>query len=325
MSVPQIAIVGRPNVGKSSLLNRFARQRVSIVAPVPGVTRDRVTALIELDAPLDTPPGTPQRLVEIVDTGGYGAYTTEGARFDDVGADLAELAPEIETQIEAAVEHAWLILLVVDVQAGMTALDQSIAALLRRHGQAHRVVCVANKVDSDKWVADAQDASRLGFGETFAVSASNGFGVRQLLEALYDRLPPESEAVPEAPGEMKLAIVARRNAGKSTLINRLAGESRVIVSEIAGTTRDAVDVRFEIKGRTMIAIDTAGVRKHKSFADAVEMYAYDRVLAAIVRADVAVFRSSPRSFNGSTSPRSSPSTSGISSRRSSSPPTTSTT
>jgi GTP-binding protein len=177
----------------------------------------------------------------------------------------------------------------VDVQAGMTALDQSIAALLRRHGQAHRVVCVANKVDSDKWVADAQDASRLGFGETFAVSASNGFGVRQLLEALYDRLPPESEAVPEAPGEMKLAIVARRNAGKSTLINRLAGESRVIVSEIAGTTRDAVDVRFEIKGRTMIAIDTAGLRKQKSFADAVEMYAYDRAIAAIVRADVTVF------------------------------------
>jgi GTP-binding protein len=281
--------VGRPNVGKSSLLNRFARQRVSIVAPVPGVTRDRVTALIELDAPLDTPRGTPQRLAEIVDTGGYGAYTSEGARFDDVGADLAELAPEIETQIEAAVEHACLILLVVDVQAGMTALDQSIAALLRRHGQTRRVVCVANKVDSEKWVADAQEVSRLGFGETFAVSATNGFGVRALLEALYERLPPESEAVPEPPGEMKLAIVARRNAGKSTLINRLAGEPRVIVSEIAGTTRDAVDVRFEIKGRTMVAIDTAGVRKHKSFADAVEMYAYDRVLAAIVRADVAVF------------------------------------
>ena len=289
MSVPQIAIVGRPNVGKSSLLNRLARQRVSIVAPVPGVTRDRVTALIELDAPLESPPGTPQRLVEVVDTGGYGAYTVQGARYDDVGADLAELSPEIEVQIRAAFQQATLILLVVDVQAGLTALDLAIADLLRREGIAPRVVCVANKVDSDKWVADAQEATRLGFGETMSVSSTNGRGVRELTEALYERLPPEDAAPAAAPDEMKFAIVSRRNAGKSTLINTLAGEPRVIVSEIAGTTRDAIDVRFEIKGRTMIAIDTAGVRKKKSFADAIELYAYGRMLAAIARADVAVF------------------------------------
>ena len=288
MGVPEIAIVGRPNVGKSSLLNRLAGQRVSIVAPEPGVTRDRVCALIEVDPPVETPRGTPVKLAEFVDTGGFGAYTAQGKRFDDVGADLATLAPDIEAQIGVAADRAELILLVVDVQSGLCGLDGEIGTRLRRHGQADKVLLVANKVDNEKWVPHSLEAAAMGYGPPMCVSATSGYGMRELLEAIYYRL---GAAVGDAgpPDEMKLAIVAKRNAGKSTLINTLAGEPRVIVSEIAGTTRDAIDVRFEIEGRRMLAIDTAGVRKHKSFADHIELYAYHRMLEAIRRADVAIF------------------------------------
>ncbi len=293
MSLPSVAIVGRPNVGKSSLLNRLARQRISIVSPVPGVTRDRVGAVIEIDPPSETPRETPPAFVEVIDTGGYGAYTAEGSRYDDVGEDLATLAPQIEAQISAALSEAAVVLFVVDVQSGLTALDHGVADLLRRRGAAKRVVAVANKTDGEKWLAAAQEASALGFGAPMAVSATTGFGMRALLSDLWRRAgaaeadrPPESAPAP--PAEMRIAIIARRNAGKSTLVNALAGEPRVIVSEIAGTTRDAVDVRFEIDGRHMIAIDTAGVRKRKSVADPVEFYAYERMLGAVDRADVAV-------------------------------------
>ncbi|MHC4320284.1 MAG: GTPase, partial [Planctomycetota bacterium] len=284
MPLPQIAIVGRPNVGKSSLLNRLARQQVSIVAPEPGVTRDRVSAVIEVDAPLDSPPGTPSKLAEVADTGGFGAYTAQGKRYDDVGCDLATLAPDIEAQINAAAHEADVILFVVDVQSGLCGLDHEFAKLLRRHGDAGKIVPVANKVDSDKWIPDSVEASALGFGPPLCVSASNGYGLRELMEDVYGRIASVTDAEPEPDQEMKIAIVAKRNAGKSTLINTLAGEPRVIVSEIAGTTRDAIDVRFDIAGRRMLAIDTAGVRKRKSIADDVEAYAYHRMLAALRRA-----------------------------------------
>jgi GTP-binding protein len=287
--LPQIAIVGRPNVGKSSLLNRLARHKVSIVAPEPGVTRDRVSAVIEIDAPLETAKGTPPRLAEVVDTGGFGAYTAQGKRFDDVGADLATLAPEIESQINVAAERADVILLVVDAQSGLCGLDHEIAAKLRRHGDNSKILLVANKVDSESWLADAVEASTLGFDEPIYVSAANGYGFRDLAGRIWQRLDATGNGEPDPEGEMKIAIIAKRNAGKSTLINALAGEPRVIVSEIAGTTRDAVDVRFEIAGRTMLAIDTAGVRKRKSISDDIELYAYHRMLAAIRRADVVVF------------------------------------
>ena len=288
MPLPQIAIVGRPNVGKSSLLNRFARHRVSIVAPEPGVTRDRVSALIEVQSPKGAPEGTAPRMVEFVDTGGFGAYTALGKRFDDVGSDLASLAPDIEMQIMIATDRADLVLLVVDAQAGMSRLDGDIATVLRQEGRTDKILLVANKTDSEEWVIDGADASSLGFGAPLPVSATNGFGLDGLLEALWHRLPPEGVGERRDDQEMKVAIVAKRNAGKSTLINTLAGEPRVIVSEIAGTTRDAIDVRFEVDGRPMVAIDTAGVRKRKSFADDIELYAYKRMLAAIRRADVVV-------------------------------------
>ncbi|MCH8342821.1 MAG: ribosome biogenesis GTPase Der [Planctomycetes bacterium] len=289
MTVPQIAIVGRPNVGKSSLLNRLARQRVSIVAPAAGVTRDRVSALIELDGPLEGSKGTPSKFVELVDTGGYGVYTADGQRFDDVGADLTILSPQIEDQIRVAMDQAELVLLVVDAQSGITGLEHAMAAMLRQQGVAGKVLLVANKVDSDKWIAHGLEAAGLGFGQPMCVSARTGYGTRELLDALYERVSLDPKREPESPQEMKIAIVSKRNAGKSTLVNALAGEPRVIVSEIAGTTRDAIDVRFEIEGRTMLAIDTAGVRKRKSFADEIELYAYHRMLAAIRRADVVLF------------------------------------
>lgn len=290
MSLPQIAIVGRPNVGKSSLLNRLARKRVSIVDPTPGVTRDRVSTIIEIEPPLETPKGTPTRLVELIDTGGYGVYTAEGARFNEVGADLATLTPDIEYQIRLAREQATLILFVLDSQVGITSLDVTVARMLREEGVQDKILLLANKVDSEDWLAHGLEAAGLGFGEPVCCSATSGYGTRRLTDAIYERLSQDNEDVPgdESPDEveMKIAIVGKRNAGKSTLINALAGEPRVIVSEIAGTTRDSVDVRFELEGRRMLAIDTAGVRKRKSFADSIEYYAYHRMLQSIRRADV---------------------------------------
>jgi GTP-binding protein len=293
MSIPRIAIVGRPNVGKSSLMNMLAGAKVSIVDPTPGVTRDRVSSLIELAG---EKPTDPVKIVEVTDTGGYGVYTAEGARFDDAGEDLSALTGAIEGQIAAAVERADLILFVVDAQSGITALDMTIGKLLRekllggRKGSHAKIVVVANKVDDNKWEADAVEASRLGFGEPMLVSAKTNFRRRDFREHLYEIVPAAGHDAPAGPGggypEMRIALVGRRNAGKSTFVNTLAGEERCIVSEIAGTTRDSIDVRFEMDGRALVAIDTAGVRKRTKFADAVEHWAFHRCLLAIGRADV---------------------------------------
>jgi GTP-binding protein len=313
MRLPRVAIVGRPNVGKSSLLNMLARQKVSIVDPTPGVTRDRVSAVVELDDPTADGPG---RLVEIVDTGGYGVYTAEGGRYDDAGEDLSALTGQIEAQIAAAVENADLILFVLDAQAGITSLDDTVAQLLRERtaGGKRRasegkgagksaggerpavpVQVVANKVDADKWEAHGLELAALGLGEPWLVSAKVNYMRREFRDRLHARLASvEAErggfgvGEDESGGrpEMKVALLGRRNAGKSSFVNALAGEERVIVSEIAGTTRDAVDVRFEMDGRTMVAIDTAGVRKRSKFADAVEVFANMRAKASVERADV---------------------------------------
>jgi GTPase len=287
MALPRIAIIGRPNVGKSSLMNMLARARVSIVDPTPGVTRDRVSTVIELVAPDRI---ADSKLVEITDTGGYGVYTEAGKQFTDIGEDLGRLTDDIEAQIGEAIESADLILFIIDAQTGITPLDETVARLLRERGGERRVLLVANKVDGENWEQHAYEAAQLGLGAPIMVSAAHSYMRRQFLETLYDAVPEVSDADRQREDNLvKLAIIGKRNAGKSTLINALAGEKRVIVSDIAGTTRDAVDVRVQRDGITFLAIDTAGVRKRKSLADDVEWYALHRALRSVRRADVVLF------------------------------------
>lgn len=274
--LPKVAIIGRPNVGKSSLLNSLANRRVSIVDPTAGVTRDRVSHVVEL------PPaeiGGNPRHCELIDTGGYGIYTGD--------EDLSVLTSGVEGQIIQAMDEAQIILFVIDAQIGITALDQEVARLLRQNmTRKDKVVLVANKVDHEKYAADAMEGMKLGFGEPILFSATTGLNKLGLQRMLSDRLDFTADSPPPPEPEMMLAIVGQRNAGKSTLVNALAGVERVIVSEMAGTTRDSIDVRFDMEGKSFVAIDTAGVRKRKSMADDVEYYSYHRALRAIRRADV---------------------------------------
>ncbi len=263
----------------------LAQARVSIVDPTPGVTRDRVSIHVDLVPPIDRlgkheDPEDYAKTVEIVDTGGYGIYTD---RDDDL--DSKELTSSVEYQITQAVRTADVILFVVDAQSGILPLDETVTELLRRAGVVDSVKLIINKVDSEKWEAHAADAMSLGFEHFCLISAETGYNKREFLGLIYDSVPEQTET-PAPPAEMLLAIVGKRNAGKSTLVNALAGEERVIVSHIPGTTRDSVDVRFEINDRVMIAIDTAGIRKRKSIQDDVEYYSTHRALRSIRRADV---------------------------------------
>ncbi len=262
MPLPMVAIVGRPNVGKSSLLNMLAGRRISIVDPTAGVTRDRVQTLCEYEGVY----------FDLVDTGGYGVV------------DRDDLGDQVEQQIRYAVEQATLILFVVDAQAGVTALDQSVAEWLRRCSKP--VVLLANKVDSPDTHTELADLVRLGFGEPLAISAVHHLGLADLREQIVEKIRPFSDGSTPAEPVMKIAIVGRRNVGKSSFINALAGQERVIVSEVAGTTRDAVDVRFDRDGHVCVAIDTAGVRKRGRMADDIEYYGYHRAQLSIRRADV---------------------------------------
>ena len=293
MPIPRIAIVGRPNVGKSSLLNLIAHERIAIVDPTPGVTRDRISTIVSLPHPEMT---GPDREAEIIDTGGYGVYVADGKRYNEIGEDLASLTHDIESQIAQAVTTADLILFAVDAQAGITSQDEAIAQMLREQklgtrthdGKETPIYVVATKVDDSRWEPHAYELSALGFGVPFLVSSTTKNFRRQFLDELYGITPVNTDE-PEPDVDMKIAIVGKRNAGKSTFVNAMAGEPRVIVSEIAGTTRDAVDVKLEIGGRSILAIDTAGLRRKKSFQDQIEWYALERAQRAIQRCDVVVF------------------------------------
>ncbi|MFQ5463356.1 MAG: ribosome biogenesis GTPase Der [Phycisphaerae bacterium] len=259
--MPVVAIVGRPNVGKSSLFNTIARQRTSIVEPTPGVTRDRISEVCDIE----------DRYFELVDTGGFGVV------------DRDDLAEDVERQIRFAIAAADLILFVVDARDGVNPLDESTARLLK--DRYDRVKLIANKVDAAHLGNWAGEFIKLGFGEPLCVSAVTGRGRDELLELISEGIEGQELGQPPEP-VIKMAIVGKRNAGKSTLINAIAGEERVIVSEIPGTTRDSIDVRFEKDGRTLLAIDTAGVRKKRKLADDIEYYAMTRAMQSIARADV---------------------------------------
>ena len=264
MALPVVAIIGRPNVGKSSLLNALAGHMISIVEPTAGVTRDRVSTII----------GRDDRYFELVDTGGYGI----------VDSDL--LSEHIKQQIHLAIESANLVLFMVDIRDGIMPLDKKISQLLRKYNLD--VIGVANKADTAKMFPAAGIFSRLGFGEFLCISVKNNLNKAVLLDMIFDKLAHFESGRPMEP-TMKIAIVGKRNAGKSTLVNAIVGSERVIVSEKPGTTRDSIDVRFEKDGKTIIVIDTAGLRKKSKLADSIEFYSYVRATRSIQRADVVLF------------------------------------
>jgi len=262
MGVPQVAIVGRPNVGKSSLFNWLAGRRLAIVDPSSGVTRDRVTYLVEIG----------DRFVEIVDTGGMGIQ------------DPDNLTEHIEEQIETAIDSALVILFVVDTRDGLVPLDEEVARRLRYVNVP--VICVANKTDTPSLDEQVDEFYRLG-RKMVRVSVHQNRGKGELLEAIRERLPPASAAeMPDEEPVMKVAIVGRRNTGKSTFVNTLCQAERMIVSEVPGTTRDSVDVRFQLDGKVFLAIDTPGFRRMKSVVTNIDYYGIHRAKRSIRRADV---------------------------------------
>jgi len=303
MPIPHVVIVGRPNVGKSSLLNMLARRQVAIVDPTAGVTRDRVGVAATIPAEWR---GQDDHPVRLIDTGGFGITDLE---VGDHG-NRRDMTADVERQIARGVAEADLVLLVIDAQAGVTGLDERFAEVLRKQVGRKPVLIVANKVDAEKHEAAAYDAARLGFGELVMVSARTGHHKHRLHDAIRDAIdwdrfdadaPPtrEDDDADEAPrldadastasadpGPPLFAIVGKRNAGKSTLVNALARDERVIVSEQPGTTRDSVDVEVEIDGHRLTLIDTAGMRKAKSLAGDIEYYSQHRALRSVRRADV---------------------------------------
>lgn len=263
MSVPQVVIVGRPNVGKSSLFNWLANKRLAIVDDVAGVTRDRMTFLIEEE----------DRYFELIDTGGIGIN------------DVDNLSKEIDDQINTALELADVIIFVVDVRTGLTPLDEEVAKRLRYIDKP--VILAANKADAPSLDSQGDEFYKLGRGKLIKVSAKEKRNRQELLDLILERLPPKANDPLEfREATMKLAIVGRRNTGKSTFVNTLAQAERMIVSEVAGTTRDSVDVRFELDGKTFIAIDTPGLKRTKSVKTDIDFYSTHRAQRSIRRADV---------------------------------------
>ena len=259
-----VAIVGRPNVGKSTLFNRLVGKRRAIVEPTPGVTRDRNYGTVEWRG----------RSFSLVDTGGFEP------------AVPTPLSRRVVEQAELAMEHADLIVFLVDAREGLTGLDEEIALLLRRT-MRKPIMLVTNKVDSPMKPPHDTEFYRLGFSELLAVSAEHGTGVGELLDRILDLLPP-SKKEQVAGDAVTIAVVGRPNVGKSSLVNRILGESRVIVSPDPGTTRDAIDTPFTYQGQQYILIDTAGIRAKGRKSYPVEYYSVLRAIKSVECCDVAL-------------------------------------
>ena len=261
MSKPIVAIVGRPNVGKSTLFNQIGRKRVSIVDDMPGVTRDR----IYLDAEWLN------RAFTMIDTGGI--------EFDA----RSHILQAIRSQAQLAMEEADVILFLVDGRAGLTTADEEVARLLRQTKKP--VVLGVNKIDSPQRAADIYEFCNLGLGDPIALSASNAMNLGDLLDAVVAHFPDHAEEVRDEE-EIRITVIGRPNVGKSSLVNALLGEERVIVSDVPGTTRDAIDTHFMCDGMKFTLIDTAGMRRRGRIGEAVERYSVIRSLRAVDRADV---------------------------------------
>lgn len=261
MSKPLIAIVGRPNVGKSTLFNRIVGRRLAIVEDLPGTTRDRLYADAEWQG----------RVFALVDTGGL------------VPGSDDDLLTRVYVQAQQAIADADVIIFMTDVLDGVTAADQEVADVLRRTQKP--VILAVNKADSEQRHMDACDFYSLGWGDMHVTSSLHGTGVADLLDAVVATFPREAEEK-EEPEVVRIAIVGRPNVGKSSLLNALLREDRAIVSEVPGTTRDAIDTRLQWYGQQVVLVDTAGIRKRGSVISGVEQYSVLRALKAIERADV---------------------------------------
>ena len=278
---PVVALVGRPNVGKSTLFNRLAGEPLAVVDNIPGTTRDRLVAEAEWNGVF----------FDIVDTGGIDPVPSSAGK-QPLSVGSADFIEAIRFQAETAIQEADAVLFLTDAESGVTPADQEVALILRRYQQEREgrfwppVLLVVNKADSKSRRDQALQFYELGMGDPYPISALHGTGTGDMLDALVGLLPPSSEEIET--DSVKIAIVGKPNAGKSSLLNRLLGEERSIVSPIPGTTRDAVDTPLEYEGISITLIDTAGIRRRGKIAPGVEKYSVLRSLRAIERADVAL-------------------------------------
>jgi len=261
--MPVVSIVGRPNVGKSSLFNRLLGRREAIVDDMPGVTRDRLYGEAEWR----------DRKFFVVDTGGF------------LARDENEFVEGMRVQVKLAIKESDLVLFVIDGREGPTWMDEDVADMLRKSGK--HVVVVANKIDDGVHEDDVFQAYTLGFEEVIGVSAEHKRYIYDLQDLIVSKLPPEEE-LPSETGEIRVAIIGRPNVGKSSILNSLAGEERALVSNIPGTTRDALDTLVTINGTVFNFIDTAGLRRKSRVEEDIEYYSFVRTLQAIDRCDVAL-------------------------------------
>lgn len=264
MSMPTVSIIGRPNVGKSSLFNRFLQRRIAVVDEVAGVTRDRNYSICDWAG----------RNFYLIDTGGMVPNSN----------DLMEKL--ITDQTDFAINESDLVMFIVDTQVGIDSVDMKIARSLNKAGK--KCILIANKADNEQAEMDVYEFMKLGLGDPYPVSATAGRGIGEALDKLVEELPPEVLVNPEDDETIRIALVGRPNVGKSSFINKLIGRERLIVTPIAGTTRDAVDTPFEFDGKKYILIDTAGLRRKYKVHENIEFYTNLRTDRALEKCDVAI-------------------------------------